>query len=65
MTNHMIDLTRSRKFQIITDFTYLKVDLVINYLTYLTFQINLPIFGLTFQINRLNQSTQLTFLLYW
>ncbi len=56
MTSHVIDLTRSRKFYIIT---YLKADfsLIIYHLTYLTFLANLynQLFKLTFAINLLSQ----------
>ncbi len=62
VTSHVMDLTWSRQFQIITDPAYLEVDLVISHLTYL---INLPTFKLTFWINLLNQPTQSTFSLNW
>ena len=52
MTNHMIDLTQSGQFHIIT---YLKFDLslIIYYLIYLTFLINFcnQLFESTFLIN--------------
>ncbi len=58
VTSHVMDLTWSEQFQIITDPAYPKVDLVISHLTYL---INLPIFGSTFQISLLNQLFESTY----
>ncbi len=58
MTSHVMDFTRSGQFHIIT---YFKDDLslIIHYLTYLTFLINLhnQPFKSTFTINLFNQST--------
>ncbi len=57
MTSHVMDLTRSGQFHIIT---YPEVDLslIIRHLTYLTFSVNLhnQPFESTFAINLLNQS---------
>ncbi len=64
VTSHMMDLSRLGQFQIITDLaswgwlSHQSPD-------YLTFQINLPNFRSTFQINLLNQSIQSVFLLNW
>ncbi len=62
MTSHVMDLTRSGQFQIITDLaprgwlSHQSPD-------YLTFQIILPTFGSTFWINLLNQLTQSSLLI--
>ncbi len=62
VTSHVMDLTRSGRFQIITDpasrgwLSHQSPD-------YLTFQINLPTFGSIFWINLLNQPTQSAFAL--
>ncbi len=61
MTSHVMDLTWSGQFQIITDPTYPEFDLVISHLTYLIFQINLLPFGSTFQINLSNQPFESTY----
>ncbi len=53
-----MDLIRLGQFQSITDPAYPEVDLVISHLTYL---INIPTFGLTFQINLSNQLFELTY----
>ncbi len=64
VTGHMMDQTWSGQFQIITDpasqgwLSHQSPD-------YLTFRINLPTFGLNFQINLLNQPTQSAFSLNW
>ncbi len=58
VNSHVMDLTRSGQFQIITDPTCPKVDLVISHLTYL---INLPTFRSTFWINFSNQPFKLTY----
>ncbi len=58
MTSHMVDLTWSVQFQIITNPVYPKVDLVMSHLTYV---INLPTFGSIFQINLSNQPFESTF----
>ncbi len=60
VTSHVMDLTRSGQFQIITDpvprgwLSHQSPD-------YLIFRINLPTFGSTFWINLLNQPTQSAF----
>ncbi len=64
MTSHVIDLTRSGQFQIITDpascgwLCHQSPD-------YLTFRINLLTFGSTFWISLLNQPTRSAFSLNW
>ncbi len=58
MTSHVIDLTWSEQFQIITNPAYPEIDLVISDLTYL---IILLTFGSTFWINLLNQPFESTF----
>ncbi len=64
VTSHMMDLTKSGQFQIITD-PAPRSWLSHQSLDYLTFQINLPTFGSTFWINLLNQPTQSAFSLNW
>ncbi len=56
MTSHMMDLTWSEQFQIITDLAYPEIDLVISHLTYLTFRLLNQPFKSTYAINLLIES---------
>ncbi len=64
MTSHVIDLTRSGQFQIITD-PAPRSWLCHQLPDYLTFQIILPTFEKSFSINFFNQPTQSAFALNW